>query len=386
MQCSCCKGALTFDEARFVKEKLTSGRAVPNTKPRKFEGVPATACWGIENYKELFGLGSDKEALSAAFEAGTDDTKGNLLFGSSGIVSRTLDHWRELLDDAFKLIESLRAELFKSRAEAQKALGEKEKAESECIHAKLKLDQMQVRLDSAQDALHAGAQDRRVREVQGAFGQADQEYRVRMAKAAITASLLSRLPGKNWMDRLKARKTPLHQTGLTRSPSRVVNRAPGVHALRSAGRGIEATDSGALHRSTAMRRRDKTLPLLNEFVARAGPVHLPSVACPPESDTKAHNDYKAQVRARSRARAIASSPGGSAGDPRERRQLLEGWDAAHPQGAHRPHRPLLLGLRCRHAPAPQGGAVPPQVDVREDHGGGDAASHGRDDPQLGGVS
>ncbi len=99
--------------------------------------------------------------LSAAFEAGTDDVKRNLLFGSSGIVSRTLDHWRELLDDAFKLIESLRAELFKSRAEAQKALGEKEKAESECIHAKLKLD------DSAQEALHAGAQDRRAREVQG---------------------------------------------------------------------------------------------------------------------------------------------------------------------------------------------------------------------------
>jgi hypothetical protein len=41
-----------------------------------------------------------------------------------------------LLDDAFKLIESLRAELFKSRAETQKAIGEKERVESECIHAK----------------------------------------------------------------------------------------------------------------------------------------------------------------------------------------------------------------------------------------------------------
>ena len=122
MPCSCCKGALTFDEARLVKEKLTGGRAMPNQKDRDFKAVPASACWGIENCKELFGLGSDKEALSAAFEAGTDDTKRNLLFGSSGIVSRTLDHWRDLLDDAFKLIESLRAELFKSRAEAQKAL------------------------------------------------------------------------------------------------------------------------------------------------------------------------------------------------------------------------------------------------------------------------
>jgi hypothetical protein len=43
-------------------------------------------------------------------------------------------------------------------------------------------------------------------------------------------------------------------------------------------------DSGVLHCSTDMRRRDKTLLLLNEFVARAGPVHLPSVACPPESE------------------------------------------------------------------------------------------------------
>ncbi len=140
MPCSCCKGALKLDEARFVKEKLTGG--VPNTKTRKFEGVPATACWGIENCKELFGLGSDKEALSAAFKAGTSDNKANLLFGSSGIVSRTLDHWRALLDDAFMLIESLRAELFKSRAETQKALGEKQKAERECINVKLKLHQM----------------------------------------------------------------------------------------------------------------------------------------------------------------------------------------------------------------------------------------------------
>jgi hypothetical protein len=233
MPCSCCKGALTFDEARFVKEKLTDGRAVPNTKKRNFEGVPVSACLGIENCKELFGLGNDKEAISAAFDAGIDDHKTNLLFGSNDFVSRTLDHWRGLLDDAYKLIESLRAELFKSRAETQKALGEKERAESECIHAKLKLDQMQARMDNAQEALHVGAQDRQAREVQGAFDQADQEYRVRMAKAAITTRLLSRSPGKNGMDKLKTRKMPLHRTGLTRSPSRVVNRAHGAHALRS---------------------------------------------------------------------------------------------------------------------------------------------------------
>ncbi len=112
MPCSCCKGALTFQEAKHIKEKLTGGRAMPNEKDRDFKAVPATACWGIQNCKELFGLGTDKthkSAISAAFEAGTAENKNNLLFGSSGIVSRTLDHWRDMLDDAFKLIESLRA-------------------------------------------------------------------------------------------------------------------------------------------------------------------------------------------------------------------------------------------------------------------------------------
>ncbi len=81
-------------------------------------------------------------------------------------------------------------------------------------------------------------------EVKNAFDQADKEYGMRMAKAEITAGLLSRSPGKNKMDRLKAQRTPLHPTCLTRSPSRVVSRAARVHTLREAGRGIEATDSG----------------------------------------------------------------------------------------------------------------------------------------------
>ncbi len=92
--------------------------------------------------------------------------------------------------------------------------------------SKLKMDQMQAHLDNAQEALHARAQDQRAREVQGGFDQADQEYQVRTAKAEITARLLSRSPGKKRMDKLKAQRTPQHRTGLTRSPSRVVNRAP----------------------------------------------------------------------------------------------------------------------------------------------------------------
>ena len=279
MPCSCCKGALTFDEARLVKEKLAGDRATPNTKDRDFRAVPATTCWGIENCKELFGLGNDKEAISAAFDAGSGTNKKNLLFGSNGLVSRTLDHWERLLDDAFKLIESLRAELFKSRAETEKALREKKNAEQESLHATLKLEQTQVRLDGAQKALEAMAKDRRERAVQGAFDTAENDHQMRTVKRSISAALLSRSPGKTQMERLKARRRPLQPTGLTRS------------------RVVRATDGGGLHRSTCMRRRNyMTLPMLNNFVASAGPVHLPRESCPPESDTKAHTDYKAKVR------------------------------------------------------------------------------------------
>ncbi len=104
-----------------------------------------------------------------------------------------------MLDATFKLIESLRAELFKSRAETQKALGKKERAENELIHAKLKMDQM---------CATAAVQD--------AFNQADQQYIMRKANERIASLLLSGSPGKNQMDRLKARKTPFHRTGLTR--------------------------------------------------------------------------------------------------------------------------------------------------------------------------
>ncbi len=64
-------------------------RSEPNDKERNFKGIPASVCWEIENCKELFGLGNDKEAISAVFEAGTGDNKSNSLFGSSGIASRT---------------------------------------------------------------------------------------------------------------------------------------------------------------------------------------------------------------------------------------------------------------------------------------------------------
>jgi hypothetical protein len=122
-----------------------------------------------------------------------------------------------------------------------------------------------------------------------------------MVKAAITAGLLSLPPGKNKVDRLKAQRTPLHPTGLTRSPSRV-NRAVRAHSLREAGRDIEATDSEVLHRSTDMRRRDKTLPLLSR-----GPAPSTSRVTRRRTMTTRRRCVRTHARALSRHRARALS-------------------------------------------------------------------------------
>ena len=101
--CSCCKGSLTFQEANHIKERLAAQRTAPNPKDREFKPVPAAACWGLENCREFFALNSDKESISAAFAV---EISKNLLFGSSGLVTRTLEHWKALLKDASRLIES----------------------------------------------------------------------------------------------------------------------------------------------------------------------------------------------------------------------------------------------------------------------------------------
>jgi hypothetical protein len=302
MPCSCGKGALTFEEARHVKDKLTGGRVNPGPpqRARDFRGVQVTTCCGIENCREFFGLDNDKEALSAAFEAGSGDNNKNLLFGSSGIVSRTLDHWKDLLEDAFKLIDSLRTELFKSRtelfksrAETEIALSEKEAAETERVYAKLKLTQAEAKLEEAQKSLDEMAKAQRENATRSAFSAAEGAFASQMMKKELASRLQSLYPGKSCMERLTAQKTPRRRTGLTLSL--VVNRAA---------RKVKATDSDGLHRSSSMRRRNITLRRLNEFVASAAPVHLPRVRCPPESDTKAHNDYKAKVCSCARARAL----------------------------------------------------------------------------------
>ncbi len=154
-------------------------------------------------------------------------------------------------------------------------------------------------MEAERNASNARAKVRREREVSDAFAEVDRAHWMRSAAKGIAAKLLSLSPGKTPLERLKARRTPFNPTGLKREHAR---------RERGASRAMGATDSTTLHRSTSIRRRDKTLPLLNEYVAEAGLLHLPGVECPQESDTKAYNDYKAKVCVCVCARARAKAP------------------------------------------------------------------------------
>ena len=94
-------------------------------------------------------------------------------------MTRTLEHWKEIIKQASMLIYSLQKELLKARAESKCA------EDRETI-LKLKLEQETERLWKAQETLNATAKDRawRARE---AFGTAentvDRRKGMRSAKA-----------------------------------------------------------------------------------------------------------------------------------------------------------------------------------------------------------
>ena len=74
-------------------------------KDRYFQNVPWTAGQGVENGRELFGLRSEKESLSSVFSVDDGNDKANWVFVKNGIMTRTLDHWKEMIKQASILID-----------------------------------------------------------------------------------------------------------------------------------------------------------------------------------------------------------------------------------------------------------------------------------------
>ena len=188
--CTCCKGALTFEEAIHVKGNVTRIRAGQATKDRDFNRISWKACQGIENWKDLLGLQNDKESISAMFGIDEGNGRANLIFRKSGIIARTLDHWKEIITEASALNLKLQAELLKLRDELFNARAETKRAEEREDIANLKLAQEKERLKKMQEA----------------FAKAEKIRRIQAMKARFSSALLARSQNKSPMERLRAHR------------------------------------------------------------------------------------------------------------------------------------------------------------------------------------
>ena len=79
----------------------------------------------------MFSLGNARAAVTSAFGtgAGPDGRDDNVLFGTNGVISRTLTYWESVIRDLFNLVDQLRAELFKMREEMERERKEMREAE-----------------------------------------------------------------------------------------------------------------------------------------------------------------------------------------------------------------------------------------------------------------
>jgi hypothetical protein len=119
--CSCCAGAMTFQTA----DNLTNGIFLPlppvpvgatgkTTLPKALTDISPSTMLGIFNIMQMFGFGSNKAALNASFgtgETGEGSRHGNVLWGTNGVIPRTLRYWREGIVSMYSEIVRLRADV-----------------------------------------------------------------------------------------------------------------------------------------------------------------------------------------------------------------------------------------------------------------------------------
>ena len=181
-----------------MQAKVTGIRPGQPQKDRYFPNVPWTAGQSVENWRELFGLRSDKESLSSVFSVDDCNDKANWVFGKNGIMTRTLDHRKEMIKQASILIDCLYQELLKARAE-------KESAEDREAIANLKLEQQKEMLWEAQQTLNAKEKDR------------DNTFDIHWAKKHVDTLLRALSMHKTLIEMLRNWKARPNQSGLTLS-------------------------------------------------------------------------------------------------------------------------------------------------------------------------
>ena len=107
--CTCCVGAMTFKTA----DKLVDGILQPPGIPlqgkvqKTVTDITASTIFGLDNLRSMFGLSTNKAALNASFgtgENGEGNKHENVLWGTNGMVSRTLAYWKDGIVSMFDYI------------------------------------------------------------------------------------------------------------------------------------------------------------------------------------------------------------------------------------------------------------------------------------------
>ena len=285
--CSCCRGSMTFSNAqRFVDSLFQPSGEKPVAQ---ISSIRQSTGIGLQNVGKMFGYSNAKSSLDAVFGTGADRHE-NILFGTNGVISRTLTHWESVIRDLFDLVDKLRAELFKMREEMERARDEWKRQREEMEGGNRAAEQKAQAGVAAAEQKASGLQDR-LTAAQAALRTAEASRKFAKALRAQRSTDIGP------MGRLQRRRVPANRVGLTRERTfRVRNKA--------------STDGGGLNRSTNSRRRATTQSTLDELIETGGPIHLPDEQCPPETDVIAYNDYRAKVCARGgRARAAPRALG-----------------------------------------------------------------------------
>ena len=124
--------------------------------------IPESTRNGLANLGEMFGIGNSKGCLDAAFGTGNGarGQNDNVLFGTNGVISRTLTYWESVIRDLFDLVDQLRAELFRMREEMERARDEWKRQREEMEGEKRAAEQMAQAQAAAADQKASGLQDR----------------------------------------------------------------------------------------------------------------------------------------------------------------------------------------------------------------------------------
>ena len=303
--CSCCAGAMTFQIAENLTDGIFQAQKEDGTGKKAastFHDVHPSTMLGVMSIARMFGFRNNKAALNASFgtaEDGECSRHINVLWGTNGVIPRTLRYWRGGIVSMFCEIGRLRVDVgtWQQNTSEANRWAREEKLKRKAAEKRIKEveEAAEKRIKEVQEAA-----EKRIKEVQVAAEKRTKEVEAEMRRAE--EHLKTRDKARAWASRIHgavaehragaggaARRLIRQKTPLNRPPARLTIGRGMPRASRSAA----ATDSGKLHRSTMARRRARNLVEIESIIEEAGPKHLNSAIAEFERQRRPKRELKA---------------------------------------------------------------------------------------------